>query len=963
VNENLSAIRAAIETALNEAKSTGTGMLSGLSELRKDVGASMTGLANVGNSISPMAHMDVQNAFRSHHGMFMNHQGLLKSFGASLGLQSMAPTPEGIDPYTYKTMSREALGQRLGNTAAGGLYGGTEAALSLGGWAAGAIGGSAIAKGMGLGGFTGGVLGFGVGALAGMAVDHTLEKLGPMKRMEQKQQLSDAMRRGSWRFAGSWGEGALGGMSESQMDNVASNVHTMAKRSNFEFDQVAGMFEQGMARGLYDDVKSTSGMVSRTREIMQNVKAVSNRAHVSLESAVGVIADLKDMGFDKDPGAVMAKFDTIGIASGRTAMEVMGVARQGAEAFRGLGVSMSTGAMGAANMLGQVRSLQQAGVYSNETIRQFGGAEGMAMTQLAQSQQFVTQNPMFRGMAMSMIGTGTAGNLDLANAANSLGQSPQQMIQSAYASKEGGFAGFANKALEFQMNQGKFIDQIGAEGVQMMNEASLVKQTQYAMKILPSTMTDSLEKRQAVMFDIARKSGMAPEAATAFIQKMDRIDDVATGHGRAMAIQGRKLAAEEAVENTLLKRMGRSVSGAIEDAYDFMGGASTDTGIGRLFSKASTNLRNAFTWNEEDKIVRADFQAADKKASNMQARDVLLTKEEQKAAMGGLDEAISTAENRKKEGKFLASDVKALTSNKAKMATLMGKKTDEDVSSAVMLSMSGEGDFDAQAFVDEMGWKTSDGKGVSGDYKNLTVEQKQFMIASMEKNITKDGDPKSYQKLQTLKKSLGQDDEDIGKHLREESRLQDKVERGERKLRKLAGAAVEKGLFFDSELEDAIEDDDNGELTIKMAAYLEKGDTKTSNALRKALKDKGLNSSEIKEAMGDIRGISDANRKEFISAAKDLSKTKTKRLSERIARDVKSGPLSAEKAKKLKQDILEGKFEKAEKQLGYSNEEGVTKREVGKIAEVTKSGQNQFNADLIQQLRLMMDEIKDLRKR
>lgn len=969
VNENLSAIRTVIETAVNEAKSTGSGMLAGLGQLRQDVGSSLQGLSDIGKSIQPMTHTDTATAFRPHHGMFLHQQGLMTSVAASVGLRSLAPTPEGIDPHSYKIMSQQSLGRKMSGIAIGAGGGALEAAGSIGGWTAGAAAGTAIAKGAAMGAFGAAALPIAVGAAAGLAVDHVLEKVGPVARAREKRELEDVMKQSSWRMSGTqWGKGELGGMSEGQLSTAATGIRGLSKTTNFDFGEVKTVLGHGMARGLYDNVTSETGMVSRTRELLQDVKAVSNRAHVPMESAIGVMADLKEMGFDKNPAAAMMKFDTMGMASGRTATEMMSFGKQGAEMVRGTGISMDTGALGAAGMLQQVRGLQMAGVYSPETVRQMGGAETMAMTQMHRSQQFIQTNPMFRGMAMSMIGTGSAANLDPSQVAGAMGASPMQMIQKAYSSGEGGFTGFANKALEFQKNQGEFIDQIGVKGVQKMEDVSIMKKVQMATQILPSGMTDTAEKRESIMFDIATRSGMSHPEAKAFISRMGNLDAEATGHGKAMAIQGRKSAAEEEEANTRWKRTKRAVGRKVENAYNFVGGISgPDFKVGRMLSAVGRGIDNMFSL-EEDERVRVEFDEEDKEARNMETRASLLGKNERAAAHAPLDAAIKRSADREKEGKFLQSDVDAFAKDDRKMRMVRGKKTEDDVASAVMIASTGKGGFNTEAFISEMGWKGEDKKPI--DPKNLSPKQKKFMAASMDKHINKEEDPKGYQMAQDAKKKLGLVKSGVEDIVKQESELADTLKGNEWNPLSKGSEGDLKDMaedllpgVIDTKLEDVIEsDDESAELTLQLASYLEapqdaKG--RAATALRKTMEDKGMTSKEIRESMEAVSGITQEESKDFISKAEEVAGQKEKRLALRITRDVESGAISQKEAVSIRGALEKKEFTEVEKKLGLiTGEEDVSQREVTKTAEVSQDSQNKFNGVMLHALQMIVEKLE-----
>ena len=414
--------------------------------------------SDMGRMIRPVGYSAPPRVETGFYGQYATQQGFFRSMAGATG---MSKQPWGTGALEHR---ERAVSDFAGRMASGTAYAGSTAAMLAGGFAlspaAGAVGGflgSAL-------GPVGAAIGAGAGTLLGGFAVAGLATNQVMEAVEERRQIQDYLEQTSFRYVSAGSEMAdprTGrGMSRRARRDVAESIRQM-DISDPTLDTadltriLQGADQQGLFTGAGQDIETFK---RRFKEIVTNVKEVSKVLHQSLDEALGTMRELKNIGISQNEVQnVIYDAKASGIASGRTASEMVGLGLQGANLFRGTGVDMDIGFRGVQMNMTGIRAARDAGMLSQSAITQAGGEEAMAMQMNAGGLQFA-QSTFGRGYNAAFMNGATGGFNGLNFTRNMLGGGGGFMGRMTRAGQN--LMNPAN-AVEYSANQEKYVSEMG----------------------------------------------------------------------------------------------------------------------------------------------------------------------------------------------------------------------------------------------------------------------------------------------------------------------------------------------------------------------------------------------------------------------------------------------------------------------------------------------------------------------
>jgi hypothetical protein len=131
----------------------------------------------------------------------------------------------------------------------------------------------------------------------------------------------------------------------------------------------------------------------KTKQLFAGHRELMHTLHVSSKEAVALMGQLsRDLGVE-DFGAFSAEVGVLSQRAGLTRTEAASFIMKSSEMVRGTGYEMKGFALGAGRMLEDVRDMAKAGIISQEDLRQFGGAENIALN-MARSAMNYASSPI-----------------------------------------------------------------------------------------------------------------------------------------------------------------------------------------------------------------------------------------------------------------------------------------------------------------------------------------------------------------------------------------------------------------------------------------------------------------------------------------------------------------------------------------------------------------------------------------
>ena len=431
-------------------------------------------LSDLGGMVMPVGYMPPARVQVGFYGQYPQRTGFFSSAAGMMGLSGPSRSQMAAD-YAYNVGSD--FGERMGGGVAG-----------LGVSLAGAAAGSLLGRMAG-----GGIMAGLAGSFAGMAVGSAV-----MDAVGQRREINNFLEQSSFRYvsAGSaMADPRRGGMSSAARIATTDMIRQMDIKDPFvSTEDLTMILQQGTQKGLFAGTQNMNDFKKKFTELTDTVKVVTRTLGQTLDQAMGTIKELKSIGIDPTQARqVVGSADALGRMAGRTGAEMLNIGLQGAELFRGTGVTMGIGAQASMMNLASVRASRDAGLLSNEAIAQAGGEEALALRMNASGLAF-GQSQLGRGFGAAFFNNGMGG----------AGFNQQAFMQQMMGGGKG-LIGLAQSAvgnlssipamIAYQANQEKFMSEAGAQfggrGLQMMQTNMAMQQADYLSKTTGAKFEDS----------------------------------------------------------------------------------------------------------------------------------------------------------------------------------------------------------------------------------------------------------------------------------------------------------------------------------------------------------------------------------------------------------------------------------------------------------------------------------------
>lgn len=517
----------------------------------------------VGGAIRPVGYMPPPRVISTPSGQFYMESGLLRSLGRAIGY---ADAPRSMYAYEHRMFGTADFAERAGVGVAGaGLMAGAIAASPVLGIAGKAVGGF---LGAGAGGLAGGLagpaaaLGLGkvgaaVGGFAGMmALPLAAAAVASdvTDHMAQQRQIRNYLEMSSFRFVGPGSQMAdpiMGtGMSMRARRQVAEHMTEIDVADPFvDMKDLGRILRTSTELGLMNNTQDIDDFKRRFKSITDNVKLVTKALNTTIEEGLATMRDLRGIGVS-DPGRatqLIMGSEVSGRVAGRTTQEMVSLGLQGAEMFRGTGVSMNIGFQAAQMNIAAVRAARDAGVLSQEAVAQAGGEEALAQRMTVSGLAF-QQSALGRGTMAAMYG-GRGANLDYGAIGQMLGGG---MSMEGLALRGAQRLGSPRALIEYQANQPKMLSRFGemygGQANQLMQMSTAMTEAEYLQRSIPG-----LNKESALRFSLQGMGMTEPEIDTniAMIRNAQKNFDANMASAEATRVRG---ITEQSVSNIVFTR-------------------------------------------------------------------------------------------------------------------------------------------------------------------------------------------------------------------------------------------------------------------------------------------------------------------------------------------------------------------------------------------------------------------------
>ena len=339
----------------------------------------------LGANIAPIRYTPPALIITGYSGRYAQQTGMMADLKNLVGL---GPQIRGARDYDISQNAASDLGERAGLSLGG-------AALSAGEGIFGAMASSRLGM----------IGGFGVYMAAGKFTDQVRQAVA------ERREVQGYLENNSDRFfttsamAGQVDPRRGTGMSTKSRQEVGEFMRQMDTADPMlNMQDLTQVMKKSVEAGMFTGTQSVDDFKKKFKDIVENVKLVTTTLHQTLEEGVKTLKDLRSIGIDPaDAKGALMSAEIMGRASGKSAGEMMNIGLQGAELFRGTGVSMGIGFQ--ANMMNtaSIRAMRDAKTISQETIAQAGGEEALAQRMTATGLGF-SQSTMGRGLAGAYFG-------------------------------------------------------------------------------------------------------------------------------------------------------------------------------------------------------------------------------------------------------------------------------------------------------------------------------------------------------------------------------------------------------------------------------------------------------------------------------------------------------------------------------------------------------------------------------
>lgn len=517
------------------------------------------GFSQVGGKIMPVGYTPPARINMTYSGLQAAPTGFFGGAANYLGLKSVSRSTMTADNI-YNTSSD--FGERVG----GGM---ATAGIMAGGVAAGAAiepvvsrAAAAAAKTAGMGALGGGAVGLAAGFAAPMAAMAAAD--GVATAVNERRHMNNFLEAQSSRFVGAgsaMSSSNTRGMSRAARAEFTDFVKKMDVGDKaMDMGDLQHVLESGTSKGLFSGAGGDmDSFKKKFKEITNAVKVVTRTLGKTLEEGMKTLQELKSIGVDPSKAReFVTKADSMGRVAGISGAEMTQVGLQGANMFRGTGISMDIGAQANMMNMASVHAARDAGSISEEAIMQAGGEAAMSQRMTASGLAF-SQSSMGRGMTAAFVQGGALNSKSfMANAFSGGGDVRQLGVQAAKNIAS------PNDLIAYQANQEEIVSEMGkkfgGQGLQIaqmngaMAQASMMASTGIDMKnAFKATLKAQGMSSQEVEMRMAQinKAGSNFEAMQAGVAKTMNSGIV-----------------EEAVSNSIYNRTSSAVGDFFKKGYD-----------------------------------------------------------------------------------------------------------------------------------------------------------------------------------------------------------------------------------------------------------------------------------------------------------------------------------------------------------------------------------------------------------
>lgn len=517
-------------------------------------------MADVGRVVMPISYSAPFRPMAGFYGTYQQPQGMAGSGAAAFGFTTV---PRGTSTMGYVYNAAGDFGERLGGGLVGaGVAGVSALAMTAGiGSSLGGLGGAAIGSTIGLS-----AAGAALGAFAAPIALAGYGASAVTNAVQERRQIQNFLESSSFRFTGSGSsmvDTVMGsGMSRGARQEMGEFMRGMdIKDKTMNMGDLTQIMKQGTSLGLFNGTQDVQDFQRKFKDITESVKTVTKALNQTLEEGMKTIADLKGIGVDPSQArSVVGQAVSLGNVAGRTGQEMIGLGLQGAEMFRGTGVTMGIGFQASQMNLASVRAARDAGTLSQEAISQAGGEEALALRMAAGGLSFA-QSTMGRGFGAAFLGPG--GGLNTGGFMNAMMSGGGSFLGNVQA----GATNLSSPAalISYQANQAKFMSDMGAQfGGRGLEMAMLGSSAGYAEYIAGAT---GAKKEDAFRLSLLQQ-GKSTSEIDAYMAQIKDPNAMFKTMQSGVAANRSRVKMDEASDNFILTRMGAAVGDKVKSVID-----------------------------------------------------------------------------------------------------------------------------------------------------------------------------------------------------------------------------------------------------------------------------------------------------------------------------------------------------------------------------------------------------------
>ena len=509
-------------------------------------------MSDIGSLVRPIFKTPTMGVAVGYGGYHVQSQGFFSSLAGSMGL---GDSPDYLMNREYRAALASDAGERLGYGTAAAVGAGAGFAASMYAMKIPGVG----AAGAGIGKAAGGLIGLGgAGAKIGRFAASWLA--APLLAYDAASSITDAvaarretsgfLEASSFRFAGAGSkmmDPRMGrGISREGRREVAEYIRGLdIEDSLLRGEDLTTILQEGTRYGLFEGAGGDLDKFKKKfKEIKDGVREMAKVLNVSLEEGLATMKEIYSAGVDPTRAVEVASIaSATGRVAGRTGSEMLTLGLQGAEQFRGTGVSMEIGMRGAMMNLSAIRAARDAGLISKEAIEQAGGEEALALRRVQRQVQFA-QSGEGRAFMASFFDPQAGGvNQAAFEAAISGSKDISELAQDAARNLND-----PSKLIKFESQQEQMASEMGkafgGRGLQFSQWGLAMAEATYMARHTGATTEDSF---RAIML----RKGISPQELEAIQGEMKGAMNVFGASQKGAAQERDRLASEEAERNKL----------------------------------------------------------------------------------------------------------------------------------------------------------------------------------------------------------------------------------------------------------------------------------------------------------------------------------------------------------------------------------------------------------------------------